>query len=790
MSLGSAAIRWRRALRSLSGSPGSDWRSLLVHHGVRAGFVVGAAVLLPFLFPRTSLPSFAHLEEGMVAPEDVIARVPFQVMKDPSELAVEREEAASSVAPILTLDPAAADSAATDAIRLFTQVDSAARTPGADTSSIRGVLAQAGVTPTPEQLQYLASSGRRSRLRDALVSAYRTLLPRGVVSRGELGDVSAGQVVVRSQKGDRLVARDSLLTTGGFYERAAARESEELGPTGQQLFQTLLVRYVQPTLRLDNAATRAARQQNRDAVRAVEGSVLQGERIVAAHERVSRDQVRKLRAYEAELRRQGQVTGGYTPLRTAGSVLYGVLILGLLAAVLLSLRPRIYRDLRGFVLVVGLAFTVVVAGGYAASAAMPAVAVPVAFAALVVGALYDGLLGVIVAAVVAALAAGQPPLAGSTTPFLTFVAGAAAAMGVRGVRRRSDSWILLAVVTAAYVVGASSLALTRSLPLHSLLVTAGWGGLNAALSTVVAMGLAVPALESFTGIITDQTLLELSDLDRPLLRRLSREAPGTYAHSIGAANLAEAACSAIGANALLARVGVYYHDIGKMARPQFFIENQPPGRNPHDRLPPEKSVEVLREHVREGLRLAEEARLPGAIRDFIAQHHGSQRISFFFEKARQQGRDPDPEAYRYEGPRPRGKETTVVMLADAVESATRTLSDPTPSGIRTLIERLTRGRLEEGQFDESPITLGELVQVKEEFARVLIGMYHRRIDYPGSDTAPPAAEEAGPKEAGDAEQPEEAGEPVRAAEARRPGETAKPGPDGDRPAERPPHVGT
>jgi hypothetical protein len=753
-----------------------------VHHGVRAVIVLAAAALLPFLFPRTSLPSFAHLEEGMVAPEDVIARVPFQVMKDPSELAAEREEAASGVAPILTLDPAAADSSVSDVVRLFAQVDSAARSPGADTSAVRAVLAQAGITPTPAQLEYLASSGRRSRLRDALVSAYRTLLPGGVVSRGELATVTAGQVVVHGRSGNRLEARDSLPTIGGFYERAAAREAGGLGPTGQQLFQTLLVRYVQPTLRLDNAATRAARQQARDAVPAVEGSVLQGERIVAAHERVSRDQVRKLRAYQSELRRQGQVAGGDTPLRTAGSVLYGLLVLGLLGAVLLTLRPRIYRDLRGFLLVVGLAFAVVVAGGYAATAAMPAVAVPVAFAALVVGALYDGLLGVVVAAVVAALAAGQPPLAGSTTPFLTFVAGAAAAMGVRGVRRRSDSWILLALITAAYLIGAASLALTRSLPLQSLLVTAGWGGLNAALSTVVAMGLAVPALESFTGIITDQTLLELSDLDRPLLRRLSREAPGTYAHSIGAANLAEAACSAIGANALLARVGVYYHDIGKMARPQFFIENQPPGRNPHDRLPPEKSVEVLREHVREGLRLAEEARLPRAIRAFIAQHHGTQHISFFFEKARQEGREPDPEAYRYPGPRPRSKETTVVMLADAVESATRTLSDPTPSGIRALIERLTRGRLEEGQFDESPITIGELVQVKEEFARVLIGMYHRRIDYPGSETAPSAPAGAA---GADAEADGDGG-------SGRPVGDGKPGAEEGRPAgrPRPPRVGT
>jgi len=732
----SAVAQWRRALRAMSGRPGADWRPRLVHHGVRALLVVLGAALLPFLFPRTSFPSFGHLEEGMVAPQDIIARVGFQVMKDPSELAAERNEAASGVAPILTLHPDVADSATGDANRLFAELDSAARAPGADTAAMRAVLARAGISPTPEQLDFLGAGARRSRLQDAVSAAFRSLLPRGVVSRGEVDDITAGQVVVRSDQGDRLMARDSLLTTGGFYDRAAQRSGARLGATGQQIFQTLLVRYVRPSLRLDRAATQAARKQARDAVRAVEGSVLPGERIVTAHERVGRDEVRKLHAYEAELRTEGHAAGGYAPLRTLGAVLYGVLLLGLLGTLLLALRPAVYRDLRGFVLVLGLTWVVVVSGGYAAAAVPAGVAVPVAFAALIVGALYDGLLGVAVAAVAATLAAAQPPLAGPSTTFLTFVAGAAAAMGVRGIRRRSQSWILLAIVTASYLVAALCLTLTRSLPFESLLVAVGWGGVNAALSAVVAMGLALPVLEGFTGIITDQTLLELSDLDRPLLRRLSREAPGTYAHSIGAANLAEAACSAIGANALLARVGVYYHDIGKMARPQYFIENQPPGRNPHDRLPPEKSAEVLKEHVREGLRLAEEARLPGAIRAFIAQHHGTQRISFFFEKARQAGHDPDPETFSYEGPRPRGKETTVVMMADAVESATRTLGDPTPTGIRDLIERLTRARLEEGQFDESPITLGDLVRVKEEFARVLIGMYHRRIDYPGAENGP------------------------------------------------------
>ncbi|HKK08198.1 MAG TPA: hypothetical protein VKA44_04875, partial [Gemmatimonadota bacterium] len=356
-------------MRALKGPPGRDWTSRLIHHGSRFALVAACAALLPVLFPRTSLPSFAHLEEGMVAPEDVIAHVPFQVMKDPSELARERDEAASGVAPVFALHPAAADSAAAHAAVLFASLDSAERSPGSDTAAARAVLAAAGIQPTSAQVAWLDSPRRRSALASAVGSSFRSLLPAGVAGRGEVDDVTAGQVVVRSASGDRLVSRDSLVTMGGFYDRAARRASDQLGPTGRQLFQTLLVRFGEPTLRLDAAATRAARQQARDAVRAVEGSVLQGERIVAAHERVSRDQVRKLRAYEAALRRGGEGAGGQGPLRTAGSVLYGLLLVGLLAGVLLAFRPRVYADPRGFLLVVGLSVGVVVAGGYAATVA-------------------------------------------------------------------------------------------------------------------------------------------------------------------------------------------------------------------------------------------------------------------------------------------------------------------------------------------------------------------------------------------------------------------------------------
>jgi putative nucleotidyltransferase with HDIG domain len=259
-----------------------------------------------------------------------------------------------------------------------------------------------------------------------------------------------------------------------------------------------------------------------------------------------------------------------------------------------------------------------------------------------------------------------------------------------------------------------------------------FGAVNAVASVMLAMFL-MPLAERFTGITTNLTLIEYSDLNRPLLRRLSLEAPGTYAHTIAMANLVEAACNAIGANGLLARVGTYYHDIGKLKKPQYFVENQPKGRNPHDKLKPSSSAAIIRNHVSEGLDLAAEYHLPRAISSFIPEHHGTNPITYFIEKARERdGVVPDGPEFVYPGPIPQSAETAVLMLADGVEAATHVLQDPTPEKIREVIERIMRQRIDLGQLRDAPLTLKQLDIIKEQFARVLIGMHHNRIDYPAS----------------------------------------------------------
>jgi putative nucleotidyltransferase with HDIG domain len=284
-----------------------------------------------------------------------------------------------------------------------------------------------------------------------------------------------------------------------------------------------------------------------------------------------------------------------------------------------------------------------------------------------------------------------------------------------------------------------------------LLVLHLWQGWSAPIQTVAASAVAaflggpiavgassllLPALEGLFGITTDIRLLELSNQNLPLLKRLSLEAPGTYQHSLAVGNLAEAGADAIGANALLLRVCAYYHDVGKLVKPGYFVENQR-GENPHDTLSPSMSALVIQSHVKEGLELARKEKLPLPVRQGIATHHGTKLIRYFFSKASELNKDGRNEVresdYRYPGPKPHTKELGVLLLADAVEAAARTLDNPSPSRIQSMISKIFSDALEDGQLDMSDLTFSEMDRVATAFLWVLTNMYHHRIDYPGFD---------------------------------------------------------
>ncbi|HSR43517.1 MAG TPA: HDIG domain-containing protein [Longimicrobiales bacterium] len=740
-------------LGALARPPRSAWPDGLVHHGARLLLLVVLAALLTVLFPpeRQMEVGLGRYAEGMVADEDIMASVPFEVRKSPEDLEDERDEVRESQPPTFNYRPEASEDMEAGLQAFFARVDSAT---GGDDAALARVLEDQSISLTPQQRELLRDPETFRAIRDAAIQGARRILRQGVADAAQLDEYETPNITVRNPDGSETSRdRSTVMTAPDFYDRVVAQLPASYSPDTQQILRLVLIQFTEPSLELNVGATTTAQDRAARAVREITGQVLEGQIIVRAGDPITEADVQELAAYEERLQAQGLLEDGeleLTPL--FGSWLMNALILGVFGMLLFFFRREIYANPRWVALITLLAVAFFGGSALVASYGLRYELLPVAFVTLVVAVLWDGRMALVLGMVLAVAVGAQPPFAPEAVAVVvtTVLAGAAAALSVRVVRRRVQAWVFGALIAGAYALVILALTALGAKAGGEALPSLAYAGGNAFLSAILAMGF-LPVFEWFAGITTDQTLLEWADPNRELLRRLSMEAPGTYAHTINVANLGESAAGAIGANGLLCRVGLYYHDVGKMLKPHYFVENQPEGRNPHDRLKPDTSAAIVKEHVTEGLRMAREAGVPEVVAAFIPEHHGNQRIGFFWEKAKEEyGEDAlDPEDFRYPGPRPRSRETAIAMLADSVESATRALQDPTPERVRDLIHSIVDGKIADGQLDEAPLTLGEVGRIKDQFVKVLSGIYHHRIDYPQTKhltDAPrgPAAEGAAP----------------------------------------------
>ncbi|MGH7501251.1 MAG: HD family phosphohydrolase [Longimicrobiales bacterium] len=728
----------RAFFATLSGPPERAWPDAVQHHGARVLLLLSLAFITYLFFPVAVVPDFPQLERGMVVDEDIIAQLPFQVPKPESQMMREREAAAGAVAPIFRYDSLAVDTMRARVARFLTRIDSAFASGLSEADAqqrLRAALNAYALPGEPDPSPLLAPRANRMALRRSLLMTVNTDMRAGVATAADLEQSPSMQVRIMRNGADQLTTRDAVMT-GRRLRELAVRNLPMDAPAALGEFQRLvLLSLFVPSLRFDRVATEALREAARRAVPTVKEEFVAGERVIFSHERLQDDDVERLRAYQTALATAGRLEPERNRwMRITGMLLLNLLELLILGFLLYQYRRPVYESLRAVLLLSFLFLTVVAAAALLASAQAPAVLVPIALPALVAAVLWDGRLALVYALVIALLITMQAPY-GELSPRILFIAGgAAAALSVRVMRRRAHGLILGAVVALAYAGASLAVGLLLSWELSVIASGALLGSANGIACALIAVGL-MPVFEAWTGITTDQTLLELSDLNGPLLKRLSLEASGTYAHSINVANLAEAAARAIDANPLLCRVGAYYHDIGKMTAPQFFVENQPRGRNPHDRLDPATSASIVRNHVLEGLKMADQAKLPEVVKRFIPEHHGTQIIGFFLEEAKRrngEGPELDVADFRYPGPLPRSRETAVLMLADSVESATKVLDEPTPEKIRATVDRIVGTKLERGQLDEAPLTLQDLARIKQQFVVILSGMYHHRLDYPAA----------------------------------------------------------
>lgn len=524
-----------------------------------------------------------------------------------------------------------------------------------------------------------------------------------------------------------------------------AQQAQFSGPL-QGVIVSRLTQADRPTYRFDMPATLSAQRRVQGSIRPVMRDVPVGEIIVRRGEVVTSAQV-ELLAAEARAARTQRGAWMVWPKR------FGVL--GAVAAITVAMGgylamfcPRVRRSPPRMAWIAGLMAggLLIACIGMLADARLAPLATlaPTVFVAVILAIAYDQRTALTLAALhglLVCVALDRP-----ISTYALMIAGAAAAVVMIPAIRSRSTLIRMGLGTAGVltlgtlVMGVidrpASPELLGELTIDAAL--AGFGGLLVAGLTMFIL----PTIERAFDITTGLTLVELRDPKQPLLRELQQRAPGTYNHSLNVASIAEAAADAIGADSLLTYVGSLYHDIGKMNKPEYFVENQAGGRNKHDKLNPAMSLLVIVGHVKDGVEMAREAGLPRCLIHFIEAHHGTTLVEFFYRRAQKQAAEngasegielPDEFEYRYPGPRPQTREVAIIMLADSVESATRTLSDPTPARIDALVRELANKRLLDGQYDECALTLRELSAIVESISKTVASIYHGRIAYPAGE---------------------------------------------------------
>jgi len=491
------------------------------------------------------------------------------------------------------------------------------------------------------------------------------------------------------------------------------------------------VHFLFPNLVYNEELTNEEIEQQKNNVSRYSGIVNENERIIAKHERISKEIKLKIDSYK-EAKGDTVAKEGLL-LQFIGKFIHISLLLSLLVVYLMLFRKKIIDDNNKLILI-SLIFVFVSLITFLVN--QIEVLAPIHLliflpaASMLFTIIFDSRVGfyctVILALIVGALRGND-----YTFATMNMIAGGLSVYTVRDIKNRSQIFRSFLIILLGYSASIIAFGLERFAPVDLMLIEFAFAGSNALISPVLTYGLLI-FFEKMFHITTDLTLLELSNYDRPLLKELARKAPGTFNHSMTMGTMGETAAERIGANPLLARIGAYYHDIGKTITPQNYVENQMDNQNVHENLTPEESAQLIVSHVQEGIQLGVDNNLPRELLDFIPMHHGTTVMKYFYERAKKLYGEENVNIsdYRYPGPKPNSKETAIIMLADGCESAVRSIQDPDSDKVDNVIDGIFKARIEDGQLEDSPLTYSDITKMKEAFLSILIGQHHRRIRYP------------------------------------------------------------
>ncbi len=677
-------------------------RGRLIHNILKAVVFIGLLAGTVILLPRARF--LEDFEPGRPAPSDLYAPFDFKVKKSPDELERDRANASARVAPILEYDEDARK-------RLAARHD-----------SLSASLSDTGVL--------VISPGATAVLRsnpgifDEAFTLARSLSERGLVQdKKDLPPSSSREYVITRGDEERRVPDTLIKDISGAMERARAFALSRypLDPERAGAFTEAFAYLLTPTLMYNRAATEKRKEAAISGVSEISEEFLKGQLVFSRGEII--DSLGAERLYEI---RKLMGTGG----RTRWGVIIGAIIVFSLAlSFFLVYRRTVPRWTTILAVVIGHALFFGTA--HLVSLVNSELVTPyltlLPFLPVMVSIVLDPEAGVFLGfleAIILSL------LFGGDFGLLLYGVAVAGAGGLssRIFKSRYQMYLLILVIFLAGALSATAAFLLKELSLKALLFNCLWA-LVSGFASVLLVFAALPIFEKVFRLSTDFLLSELASLQHPLLRELAEKAPGTFTHTILVGNLCEAGARAIGASPLMARVGAYYHDIGKLAAPEFYIENQR-GYNPHDNLTPAESVEIIRSHITEGERLADARGLPKDIKRFISTHHGTSLMRQFYIRAKETDPGAPESMFRYHGPKPITPEEGICMLADASEAATRALEEPTEEAIIRVVEEVFSRQIADGQLSDVRFTAAQLEALKNAFIPVLVGTFHERIPYP------------------------------------------------------------
>ena len=667
---------------------------------------IGAILLLNIIFPPPAMPQRYDIATGEIAPYNIIAPYDFFIPKDEQNLGEEREEIARRIPPVFELDNGVLSEVNLNIDGLERVIDSMRNLPVSRDSIIH--LVQRQYALNKGVVAYLLRNNHKRiflRLRNSLAEVYAT----GIV---DLENADYRIIAITSGIQETVESLDRLYSVD---------EAENIVAMGQRAeYRSLVQFFITPNITLNKERTDERIDGVFENVPKTKGKILRGEIIAEKHKRVDAGTMEKILALESTYVSIG--TWEIAKSLLFRNILY-LAIFFLLFKFDSTTRSKLFTGKSlYFVALLSAAYLIIGKITYAANVVY---LTPVAFFIFLFALYFNFYVGMLFAFLFAAIFGIVLNSVGIFT-FL-FVSGIVAAFSSQTIDSRLAFYrplVYLALANVAAILFTDIYLAERGITLVSL----GAGVVNSILVTL-SFVLFLPLFERLFDFTTDLTLLELGNLNLPLFKDMAIEAPGTYHHSIIVGNLAEAGARYIGANPVLARIGAYYHDIGKLKKPEYFIENQIGIRNPHDTLKPQMSALVIISHVKDGIEMAKRMKLPRKVVEVIEQHHGTTMIELFYRKALEDSADTAQDSYRYPGPRPKTKETALVMLADSVEAAARGERNITVAKLQKIVKENIEKKFNDGQLDDCPITRHDLEQVKTAFMPILTGVFHPRVDY-------------------------------------------------------------